>query len=160
MRCCVAEIEGEELLIGNFSGFLVEGGLLEAVGAVEEPAVLGHASDEQGFGCLGWFVLGGELAEEIVVGGLVFAGEDAEGVGVVVEAVNGAVLADGGLTGFRRWTGGVRGVLAIGGDLRFGDWAYGFRSTGWSLLRKQGSCGLFAIESIGAALFSAALGTF
>jgi hypothetical protein len=41
-----------------------------------------------------------EIFEEGVVIGLVFAGEDAEGGGVVVEAVGGAVLGDGGFSGF------------------------------------------------------------
>ncbi len=118
VRCSVAEIEGEEFLIGDFGGFLVEAGLLEAIGPVEQPAVLGHAGDEQGFGGFGWLVLGGELLEEIVVSGLVFAGQDSEGVWVVVEAVNGAVLTDDGLSDIRRWTRRVRGVLAIGSDLR------------------------------------------
>ncbi len=84
--------------------------------------------------------------EEVVVGGLAFAGQDAEGVWVVVQAVNGAVLGDDGLTDFRRGTRGMSGVLAIGGDLRFGGGPY--------------SPVLFAILAMEAALFSAALGTF
>jgi hypothetical protein len=66
-----------------------------------------------------------------------------EGLWVVVQAVNGSVLADDGFSEVRRWTGGVSGVFAIGGDLRFGS-----RS------------GFFAMLAIEAALFGAALGTF
>ena len=49
-QACVAEVEGEEFLVGDLCGFLIEAGLLRAVGPVEEPAVLGHGGDEQGFG--------------------------------------------------------------------------------------------------------------
>ncbi len=118
-QACVAKVEGEELLVGDFGGLLIEAGFLEAVGPVEEPAVLRHGRDEQSFGSVGRFVIGGQLAYEVVVDGLVFAGEDSEGVWVVVQAVNGAVLTDDGLSDFRRWTRRVSGVLAIGGDLRF-----------------------------------------
>ncbi len=55
-------------------------------------------------------VLGLELFEKWVVIGLVFEGEDAEGGGVVVEGVGGAVLADGGFAGFGLGTGGARPV--------------------------------------------------
>ena len=160
VRCGVAHVEREELLVDDFGGFLVEAGFLEAIGPVEEPAVLGHACDEQSFGGFGRFVLGGEVVEEVVVSGLVFAGQDAKGVRVVVETVNGAVLTNNGLSDFRRWTRGMSRVLAIGSDLRFGGGALCFRSTGGSLLRKHGSSVLFAVLAIGAALFGAALGTF
>ena len=72
--CGVAEVEGEQLLVGNFAGLLIETSFLEAIGSVEEPAVLGHRGDEQRFGGVGGGVIVGELLEEVVVGGLAFAG--------------------------------------------------------------------------------------
>ena len=73
-QACVAEVEGEELLVGDFRGFLVEAGFLEAVGTLEQPSVLGHGGDQQGFGGFGWFVLVAKGSEQGVVLSLVFAG--------------------------------------------------------------------------------------
>jgi hypothetical protein len=42
---CVAQVEGKALEVVDWAGIRLEAGLLEAGGAVEEPAVLGHAED-------------------------------------------------------------------------------------------------------------------
>jgi hypothetical protein len=52
--------------------------------------------------------------------GLIFTGEDAEGFGIVVEAVRGPVLGDGGLPFGRNRPGAVLRILAIREDLLFG----------------------------------------
>jgi len=84
VRGGVAEVEREEFLIGDLAGFLIEAGLLQAIGAVEEPAVLGHSGDEQSLGSVLRVLLVAKCLEQSVVLSLVFAGEDAKGVGVVV----------------------------------------------------------------------------
>ena len=73
-QACVPQVEGEEFLIGDLGGFLVEAGFLEAVGPVEEPAVLGHSGNQQGFGGVLRVLLVAKGLEQGVVVGLVFAG--------------------------------------------------------------------------------------
>ncbi len=46
----VALVEVETLFVGNFAGFEMEAGVLEARGSIEQPAMLGHADHEQVFG--------------------------------------------------------------------------------------------------------------
>jgi hypothetical protein len=46
----VAEIEGEEFLVGDMAVEGIEAGIGSALGAVGEPMGFGHAVDEDGFG--------------------------------------------------------------------------------------------------------------
>ena len=92
----VAEVEGKEFLVFNLTGSLIEAALLQAIRTVKQPAVLGHRCDQQSFGGVLRFLLFHEGFEQGVVFSLILAGQDAEGVGVVVEAVRGAILRDGG----------------------------------------------------------------
>ena len=119
VRCRVAEVEREELLIGDLGGFLIEAGLLQAIGTVEEPAVLGHCGNQESFGGVLRRLLVHEGLEQGVVLRLVFAGQDAEGFGIVVEAVRGPVLGAGGLTEVRNRPCAVLRILAIREDLLF-----------------------------------------
>ena len=85
-------------MIGDLRGFLIEAGFLQTVGSVEEPAVLGRSGNQQGFGGVLGSLLVYQGFQQGVVLSLVFAGQDAEAVRVVVEAVRGPVLGDGRLS--------------------------------------------------------------
>jgi hypothetical protein len=98
----------------------VEAGFLEPGGAVSEPAVLGHAENEEFFDGVGGFFVFEKVGEEEVVVGLVFAGEDAEGFGTGIQTVDGAVLRDGGFALGGDRAAGMLGVGAVSGDLSFG----------------------------------------
>ena len=56
----VAEVEGEELGVGDLAGLLVEAAGLEVRGAVGEPVRFGHGVNQDGLGFGGWLMFVGE----------------------------------------------------------------------------------------------------
>ena len=87
--------------------------VLEALGTLAEPVVLGHFLDQQGFGEGGGLVLGAKAAEESVEFVLVFGRQDGERA--AGEAVTEIVQAGRGFAGFGDGAGGVLRVGLVGG---------------------------------------------
>ena len=117
MRGLVAHVEGEFFLRGVVVGF-VEGGGLQAEGAIGEPLMLCDTGDERVLGEGGRGVLFPQGGAQVVVVVRIFVVEDAEGSG---EAVGQVVQARCGFSGFGARSGAelrVRSILFLPGWFR------------------------------------------
>ncbi len=104
----VAQEEGQLLAIDLVAG---EAGVLEAGGAIHEPVGLGHFVNKELFGGVGGRVVGGEIGEQGVEGGRVFAGnDDCAGSEAVLEGVAGGGGFSRGRARSGRLAGDFRGV--------------------------------------------------
>ncbi len=89
----VAEIEVEVVFVGNGAVDARHAGVLQALGALGEPAGLGHVEDEDGFGFGGGKVLVEERLFGCGEGFGIFVFEKFEGaVAVAGQAVRGVIL--------------------------------------------------------------------
>ena len=79
---------------------------------------LGHAFDQDGFGCGGRGMLFAEMGEELIELRLVFGGQDAEGY-AWDEAMTEVVARGRGFASFGFGTGAALSIDLIGGNLRF-----------------------------------------
>ena len=75
--------------------------------------MLDHRLDEESFGRVLRVLLFHKRLQQVVVFSLAFAGQDAEGVGIVVEAVRGPDLENGSFAGGRDRPGAALRVRAI-----------------------------------------------
>ena len=125
-----------------------ERGVFHAADADETPLVEGHGVEEEGLRFTVRIPVAVESGEEVIKGGLVFAGENDVLAG---EAVFGAILRDT-LFAFRRLrAGGFLGVEAVGLNLFVGC-HYG--SDGSGRLKRSGMVGrLLVAEGVGDHLF-------
>ena len=112
-----------------------ERSVFHAADADEAPLVESHGVDEEGLGFRARIPVAVESGEEVIKGGLVFAGENDVLAG---EAVFSAILRDA-LFAFRRLrAGGFLGVEAVGLNL-FAGCHYG--SDGSRRLKRSGTVG-------------------
>ena len=98
-------------------GVVCHGEVLQALGTITEPVMLGHFEDENPLSYGFDLVLDGKAVEEMVKLVLIFGGQDDEGAG---EAETEIIHAGSGFAGFGFGTSGELSVFAIGSDLRLG----------------------------------------
>ncbi len=92
---------------------------------------LGHAFDQDGFGCGGRGMLFAEMGEELIELRLVLGGQDAEGY-ACDEAMTEVVARGRAFASFGFWTGAELGIALISEDLCVGSHE---PSLAWELAR-------------------------
>ncbi len=113
----IAQEQGElAFFFEEGQGGIVHHGVLEALGALAEPVMLGHFEDEDAFGHGFDLMLHRKAVEEVVECVLIFGFEDGEDAG---EAETEIVHARGGFSGFGVRASGVLGVGLVGFYLGF-----------------------------------------